>query len=579
MLPEGNQGNDSPSTSLELQHRKLLDGDGGHTDSGGFSLMRMLDGNSCSAHIKPKILAGFVWAAAILWMFLAIAIVCDDFFVASLEVISERLELSDDVAGATFMAAGSSAPELFTSIAGAFFAVDVEHDNAGPGTIVGSAVFNVAIIIGASVICARESLQLSWWPLARDSGCYTISILCFICVMVVTTPNRIDWWEGLAMACMYGAYITLMVYNQRISEKLGFDPEDDFGEELVNPEDVPAEAQPATSSHTPVSPRVSDHDGPDGNTSDVSTGRTSDLKPRNRRQRGSSLLTSYDERPHLVTHRPKGAGATIGSTSASPVTVERHPSFRTAALGVIAIERMQTLAKEAKEGRAQTAINMSNPSNATDATNTGEAVQQEEEEIKWYNKVVIILSYPFTFLFTYTIPDCTTDKWRNWYLVSFFSSIMWIGLISYLMVEFAIKLGRCLGVSTHIMGLTILAVGTSVPDAMSSILVAKLGKGNMAVSNALGSNIFDIQLGLGVPWFLSTLLTRQKPLPISTHGLPIYVLMLFGELVLFLSLVKFSKWTLHVWHGWVLLSSYLVYVGASIVIDYLDRGVIPLPEG
>ena len=45
---------------------------------------------------------------------------------------------------------------------------------------------------------------------------------------------------------------------------------------------------------------------------------------------------------------------------------------------------------------------------------------------------------------------------------------------------------------------------------------AHLILGNMAVSNALGSNIFDIQLGLGVPWFLSTLLTRQKPLPIST---------------------------------------------------------------
>ena len=60
------------------------------------------------------------------------AIVCDDFFVPSLEVISERLELSEDVAGATFMAAGSSAPELFTSIAG----VTVESD-VGVGTIVG----------------------------------------------------------------------------------------------------------------------------------------------------------------------------------------------------------------------------------------------------------------------------------------------------------------------------------------------------------------------------------------------------------------------------------------------------------
>ena len=51
-----------------------------------------------------------------LYMFTALAIVCDDYFVPALERISEELKLSEDVAGATFMAAGSSAPELFTSV-------------------------------------------------------------------------------------------------------------------------------------------------------------------------------------------------------------------------------------------------------------------------------------------------------------------------------------------------------------------------------------------------------------------------------------------------------------------------------
>ena len=50
----------------------------------------------------------------------------------SLEAISEKLDLSEDVAGATFMAAGSSAPELFTSVAGVGVGSDV-----GVGTIVG----------------------------------------------------------------------------------------------------------------------------------------------------------------------------------------------------------------------------------------------------------------------------------------------------------------------------------------------------------------------------------------------------------------------------------------------------------
>lgn len=80
-----------------------------------------------------------------------LALICDEFFVPSLEVISEKLELSEDVAGATFMAAGSSAPELFTSILGVTFGSDV-----GVGTIVGSAVFNILIIIALTAALAGQ---------------------------------------------------------------------------------------------------------------------------------------------------------------------------------------------------------------------------------------------------------------------------------------------------------------------------------------------------------------------------------------------------------------------------------------
>merc|ERR1719265_397279 len=55
-------------------------------------------------------------AFGVLYMFLGLAIVCDDYFVVSLERFSEVLGLTPDIAGATFMAAGSSAPELFTSL-------------------------------------------------------------------------------------------------------------------------------------------------------------------------------------------------------------------------------------------------------------------------------------------------------------------------------------------------------------------------------------------------------------------------------------------------------------------------------
>eukprot|EP00168_Porphyra_purpurea_P001957 TRINITY_DN1229_c0_g1_i4.p1 TRINITY_DN1229_c0_g1~~TRINITY_DN1229_c0_g1_i4.p1 ORF type:complete len:309 (-),score=81.45 TRINITY_DN1229_c0_g1_i4:1281-2171(-) len=107
-----------------------------------------------------------LYVPGVLFTFLGLAIVTDEYFVPALERICDALQLSDDVAGATFAAAGSSAPELFTSL----LAVFVTKDEVGVGTIVGSAVFNVLVIIGVSALLAGSVLELDWRPLVRDSA-------------------------------------------------------------------------------------------------------------------------------------------------------------------------------------------------------------------------------------------------------------------------------------------------------------------------------------------------------------------------------------------------------------------------
>jgi Ca2+/Na+ antiporter len=53
------------------------------------------------------------------------------------------------------------------------------------------------------------------------------------------------------------------------------------------------------------------------------------------------------------------------------------------------------------------------------------------------------------------------------------------------------------------MGLVVLAAGTSIPDTLSSVMVAKRGLGDMAVANAVGSNVFNILLAIGLPMMLN----------------------------------------------------------------------------
>lgn len=144
-----------------------------------------------------------------LYMFIALAIVCDEFFVPALTVITEKLEISDDVAGATFMAAGGSAPELFTSVIGVF----ISHSNVGIGTIVGSAVFNILFVIGMCALFSKEVLNLTWWPLFRDVSFYIVGLLMLIYFFL---DNQITLGESIGLLMCYTCYVTFMKFNANV---------------------------------------------------------------------------------------------------------------------------------------------------------------------------------------------------------------------------------------------------------------------------------------------------------------------------------------------------------------------------
>lgn len=185
-------------------HRKLLSSkdnlDSGEYPSGVFS----------KEELKHYVALHII---GICYMFLALSIVCDEFFVPALHVITEILAISDDVAGATFMAAGGSAPELFTSILGVF----VAKSNIGFGTIVGSAVFNVLFVIGMCVIFSKTVLHLTWWPLTRDSFFYSLSLALLISFF---RDSKIAWWESATLFAVYLVYVIFMYFNERIEAKV-----------------------------------------------------------------------------------------------------------------------------------------------------------------------------------------------------------------------------------------------------------------------------------------------------------------------------------------------------------------------
>ncbi len=74
-----------------------------------------------------------------------------------------------------------------------------------------------------------------------------------------------------------------------------------------------------------------------------------------------------------------------------------------------------------------------------------------------------------------------------------------IVLGSNFVVDSASSIAKTLGVSERIIGLTIIALGTSLPELVTSIVATKKGEYDIAIGNVVGSNIFNIALVLGIP--------------------------------------------------------------------------------
>ncbi len=280
----------------------------------------------------------------ILLSFYLLAIICDRYFVDSLDAISERIRINSDVAGATLIAVGSSAPELFISLMALF---KPRNEAMGAGTIVGSALFNISVIIGASAMVKKAFI--AWQPVIRDLIFYSLSIIILI----------FSFKDGVITLSEAGIFLLLYVIYVFAVFKW------------------------------------------------------------------KKILPYKEESKDIIEDLDKSLD---------------------------------------KESKRKTLLG------------------------RFFSLIESVLDKLF-------------PSPKHYWSV-FFISIASIAVLSWVLVESAVFIADFFNIPSVIIGLTILAAGTSIPDLISSIVVAKQGRGGMAISNAIGSNIFDILIGLGLPWVL-----------------------------------------------------------------------------
>jgi Ca2+/Na+ antiporter len=188
-------------------------------------------------------------------------------------------------------------------------------------------------------------------------------------------------------------------------------------------------------------------------------------------------------------------------------------------------------------------------------------------------KAAFCIKAPFYAIFKYTIPDCRTERWKAYYVLTFFTSIVWIGILAWYMVAWASHVGCVMHIPDIIIGLTVLAAGTSLPDTLSSVIVARQGLGDMAVANAIGSNVFNVLFGLGMPWCLWTLISHKSIyVPVSGLRENAFTMMAVGFFYMGVFVSRGFHMTTRL--GYCFIAVYALYV-LMIIVRY---GIISPPE-
>lgn len=121
----------------------------------------------------------------------------------------------------------------------------------------------------------------------------------------------------------------------------------------------------------------------------------------------------------------------------------------------------------------------------------------------------------------------------------------------HLMVDNAAELAREWGISERIIGLTILAAGTSLPELATSMMAARKGSDGLALGNAIGSNVFNIAFVIGI-------CSIVKPMAVSDISMADWFTLLASNVLLWV--LAFSHRSLGSWKGAVLVLSYIAYL-------------------
>lgn len=139
--------------------------------------------------------------------------------------------------------------------------------------------------------------------------------------------------------------------------------------------------------------------------------------------------------------------------------------------------------------------------------------------------------------------------WKN--VAYLLGGLLGLVLGSNVFVDHASSVAASLGISEGVIGLTVVAGGTSLPELATSVVAARKGQSAIAIGNVIGSNVFNILMILGVTAAIS---------PLQIEGITTIDMAVMLASVALIWLFSRTRYTVERWEGALLVAGYLVYL-------------------
>lgn len=418
----------------------------------------------------------FLQCFCLFYSFIGLAIVCDEHMVPSLDTLCHRWGIGEDVAGATFMAFGSAAPEMIINVVATIQAQtsDPETTSLGVSAILGSGMIAFSLIPAACGLFASSELYLKRRPLFRDEFFYLTSLGILIYIML---DGIVHPWEAGLLVVNYCVYLTVIVFATRVRQW--------YWENVLHIQWTKNRAQHQQHSDAKIPESLSKEDpllqAPEKPES------KDDVFWRERlyEMGFDDFVIPFEahewDDPKLWKHMTAADFEKMGINKRGRVAKFRR------FLNLNYLEDTECMTDGIPDFLSQ-------------------ADEDDEEAEGLLAHAFEVAAAPLNFLFDWTCPDCELGhKYESYYLFTFFVALCWVSVFSFLLSSIVERWVALSGLPMVFFGLILVSLGAEIPDTIESVTVARKGYGSMAVSNCQGTQVINICLGLGAPWLLTTL--------------------------------------------------------------------------